>query len=171
MPDIVVTVRNDTAGDISLITCGSAVVPAYGGLLAVVPALVTKEKFHSIFGAEISGLVYTEKLSILLDGVLATSGQIDTYLDSVEASKIDARVEPRRPTEDLSDQVGGGAVFTTTDPFVSETLVVYKNGLPCIEGTGNDYTETSPAAGTFTFEAAAIPSGDDNVRVTYTIPS
>lgn len=71
------------------------------------------------------------------------------------------------PLDDLSAQIGSGATFTCTAPYAPGTLRVYKNGLLMNPGAGNDYTESDPAAGEFTFEAGSIPVAPGVVLVTY----
>lgn len=54
---------------------------------------------------------------------------------------------------------GSNAVFTVSNSaYVSGSLMVFLNGQDQTQGAGNDWIETSPAGGTFTF-AIAPPSG------------
>lgn len=54
---------------------------------------------------------------------------------------------------------GSNAIFTVSNSaYVSGSLVVFLNGQEQTQGSGTDWTETSPAAGTFTF-AIAPPTG------------
>jgi len=84
------------------------------------------------------------------------------YIESLLMS-ISGMVAP----EDLTSQVGSGAVFVTAHPYYPTKLEVYLNGIWQNPGVGNDYTESDPAAGEFTFEPACVPSGLDTVRVKY----
>lgn len=55
---------------------------------------------------------------------------------------------------------GSNTLFTVSrSQYVSGTLSVYRNGKRLIQGTSEDWTETNPAAGTFTFAVAPV-TGD-----------
>jgi hypothetical protein len=73
------------------------------------------------------------------------------------------------PLENLTAQVGGpgSPVFTCTNHYIGGSLRVFVNGLLQTPGSGNSYQETGAASGEFTFEAGAIPSGADEVWVSY----
>jgi len=55
--------------------------------------------------------------------------------------------------------------YTTTEAYKTGTLMVFLNGLLQIRGAGNDWTETSAAAGTFDFVAA--PDTGDIISTLY----
>jgi hypothetical protein len=55
---------------------------------------------------------------------------------------------------------GTNKVFTVSQgAYISGRLQVYRNGLLQLQGTGDDYTETTPNSGTFTFDVAPL-TGD-----------
>jgi len=55
---------------------------------------------------------------------------------------------------------GTNQVYTVSNgSYTTGTLVVYLNGLVQLQGTGNDWTETVPGSGTFTFTIAPL-TGD-----------
>lgn len=95
-----------------------------------------------------------------------------THEDLEEIKALMLGIAGISPYEDLTSQVGVGpgllGVFTTSGPYVATSLRIYKNGVLLFPGVGNDYVETNPLIGEFTFEALVIPSGSDQVRVIYT---
>lgn len=63
---------------------------------------------------------------------------------------------------------GSNKVFTVSQAkYVSATLQVYLNGQLQTQGTAEDWTETTPTSGTFTFVTAPAPG--DLISVTYQI--
>ncbi len=61
---------------------------------------------------------------------------------------------------------GSNTLFTVSaGKYVSGTLKVYLNGQLMTQGTGEDWVETSPTSGTFTFNIA--PETDDEITVCY----
>lgn len=61
---------------------------------------------------------------------------------------------------------GSNAVFTVAQSiYATGTLKVWKNGQLLTQGSSEDWTETSPATGTFTFIVA--PAATDEITVTY----
>lgn len=89
------------------------------------------------------------------------SGSGDTYNVSVNTLTIDS-------TAGTSDTWGvlGGAVngsnttyTVSTGIYKSGTLKVFKNNLLLVQGTGEDWVETTPGSGTFDFNTAPL-SGD-----------
>lgn len=64
----------------------------------------------------------------------------------------------------LSGSVNGSnTVFTTVTGYISGSLIVFLNGIA--QNPGDDYTETTPASGTFTFVSA--PQTNDKIVVQY----
>ena len=61
---------------------------------------------------------------------------------------------------------GANAVFTVAQAvYATGTLKVWRNGQLLTQGSGEDWTETTPASGTFTFIVA--PAATDEITVTY----
>lgn len=61
---------------------------------------------------------------------------------------------------------GSNTVFTVSQAaYASGTLKVWRNGQLMTQGTGDDFTETTPASGTFTF--AVAPASTDEITVEY----
>ena len=75
-----------------------------------------------------------------------------------------------QPTEDLTAQGADGTptVFNTSTGYVATSLKVYLNGMRMREGAANDYVETTPATGVFTFTAGSTPLAGDSVLVDLT---
>ena len=75
-----------------------------------------------------------------------------------------------QPTENLTAQVGDGTptVFNLSTGYVAGSLKVYVNGVRQAIGAGNDYTETTPATGVFTFTAGSTPVAGESVIVDLT---
>lgn len=101
---------------------------------------------------------------------LATSESIKAYVDSVFGSasfNIDCSGGTSDTYGALSGAVNGvNTVYTTSQAkYVSGTLAVWLNGQLQTQGTGEDWVETSPAAGTFTF--ATAPLTGDIITVAY----
>ncbi len=57
---------------------------------------------------------------------------------------------------------GSNKLFTVNGGYVAGSLMVYKNGV-AMRGDGDNYTETDPSAGTFTFTTA--PASGDTIWV------
>jgi hypothetical protein len=60
---------------------------------------------------------------------------------------------------------GTNTVFTTTNPYIGGSLLVFRNGLYLQPGVGNDFVETNPSLGTFTM--AVAPLAGANITVAY----
>lgn len=61
---------------------------------------------------------------------------------------------------------GSNTVFTVSQQsYASGTLKVYRNGQLMTQGSSEDYVETTPASGTFTFEVA--PESGDEITAEY----
>lgn len=75
-----------------------------------------------------------------------------------------------QPCEDLSAQAGDGTptIFNLSTGYAVTSLKVYVNGIRQRLGAGNDYVETTPATGVFTFTAGSTPVAGDAVLVDLT---
>ena len=66
---------------------------------------------------------------------------------------------------------GVNKVFTTSQPFISGTLLVFLNGIALTPGASDDYVELTTT--TFEFSASLIPTiesgATDKILVTYQI--
>jgi hypothetical protein len=61
---------------------------------------------------------------------------------------------------------GSNKVFTVSQgAYATGTLKVWRNGQLMTQGTGEDFVETTPASGTFTFDVA--PASTDEITVEY----
>jgi hypothetical protein len=63
---------------------------------------------------------------------------------------------------------GANLLFTVSfGSYVSGSLLVYLNGQQLIQGSSEDWEETNPAIGTFTFKAGTTPISGDVITVFY----
>jgi len=63
---------------------------------------------------------------------------------------------------------GSNKVFTVSQgAYATGTLKVYRNGQLMTQGTGEDFVETAPTSGTFTFDVA--PASTDEITVEYQV--
>lgn len=100
------------------------------------------------------------------DTTLPTSAAVKAYADSLVSSGAVINVFTDQTPDSgtyglLSGSVNGSnKVFTVSqNTYQSGSLQVYRNGQLLSQGSGNDFQETSPASGTFTFETAPL-TGD-----------
>lgn len=89
------------------------------------------------------------------------SGSGDTYNVSVNTLTIDSTAGTGDTWGVLAGAVNGvNTTYTvSTGVYKSGTLKVFKNNLLLIQGTGEDWVETTPASGIFDFNTAPL-SGD-----------
>lgn len=59
---------------------------------------------------------------------------------------------------------GSNTIFTTLFPYTANTLQVFRDGQLMLPGAGNDYVETTPGSGIFTFVTAPVSGSQIQVH-------
>lgn len=150
-----VTVTNLGGGDIRVSISGGG-----GGSALTVQEYDGSPIVSNVDKIIFSGFIVTDLGSgdalVTASGLLGSNGQ---YIDQSGGTSDTYGV--------LSGSVNGSnAVFTVSQAaYISGSLKVYLNGQLQTQGSAEDWVETSPAAGTFTF--ATAPATGDLITVSY----
>lgn len=115
----------------------------------------------------IIGENYTFKINTVAEGddnkllTWDSTSKDVTYMDVVDLYGYIDQTPDNGTYGTLSGSVNGtNTVFTVSQgSYISGTLVVYRNGQLQTQGASNDYQETTPGSGTFTFISAPL-TGD-----------
>jgi hypothetical protein len=144
---------------------------SYSGYNAVVPTTAMEELWFyamSTSGANIA--VYNPYFSGATDGTSVIDHQFtrdvrNVFVNDVPLDIAQECVQACNGFPYMEALTVSGTAYTTTFPYIANSLQVRLNGILQREGT--DYTETDPAAGSFTL--LFTPTGLDSILVYYLV--
>lgn len=137
----------------ALTNCTGTAAGLTAGAVSTISGLITQGTNITITGSGTSGSPYS----------IASSSSSGTTINTLQIDQNPAAGTYGTLAGTIN---GSNAVFTVSNSaYVSGSLMVFLNGQDQTQGSSNDWTETSPAAGTFTF-AVAPPTGSI-VQVAY----
>jgi len=125
-----------------------------------------------VLNTAVSGSAVLDEDDLVSDSAtkIATQQSIKKYVDDKTGANT-FRIDQSGGTSDtygvLSGTINGtNTTFTVSNTsYISGSLMVYLNGQLQTQGSSEDWTETTPVAGTFDF--ATAPESGDQITVTY----
>lgn len=119
-----------------------------------------------------SGVLDTDLSTVSAnDDTLASAKAIKTAIDAAAAGSNSFHIDQSGGTSDTFGALSGTINGTTTlftvsaGEYISGSLIVWLNGQLLTQGSSEDWVETTPASGTFTFSTA--PQSGDQITVAY----